>query len=165
MCPEKHPGHITGTVGQHCQVPEDPPKRRGWGAGRGIYAGTGLPVLGLGDFKKESWGGEGRGGGRGKKAEWVSTLICGSQDWKFPAMKPFLLPPTPPPLRPNVHSHPQDPTHCQTSLPSFKMRWLDGITNLMDMNLRKFWELLMDREVGDGQCCSPWGRKEPDTTE
>ena len=40
------------------------------------------------------------------------------------------------------------------------MRWLDGITDLMDMNLSKFLELVMDREAW-----GPWGRKESYTTE
>ena len=43
------------------------------------------------------------------------------------------------------------------------MRWLDGITDSMDMTLRKDWELVKDR--GGLACCSPWGLKESDMTE
>ena len=44
-----------------------------------------------------------------------------------------------------------------------RMRWLDGTTNSMVMNLSKLRELVTDREAL--VCCSPWGHKESDMTE
>ena len=45
-----------------------------------------------------------------------------------------------------------------------RMRWLDGITDVMDMSLSRLLELVMDRE--DWRVAvSPWGRKELDRTE
>ena len=45
-----------------------------------------------------------------------------------------------------------------------RMRWLDGITDSVDMSLSKLWELVMDGQ-GSLAFCSPWGCKELDMTE
>ena len=42
-----------------------------------------------------------------------------------------------------------------------RMRWLDGITDSMDMNWSRLWKIVRDRE---SRCGSTRGHKESDTT-
>ena len=44
-----------------------------------------------------------------------------------------------------------------------RMRWLDGITDSMDVSVSELWELVDGR--GGLACCNSWGRKESNTTE
>ena len=44
-----------------------------------------------------------------------------------------------------------------------RMRWLDGITDSMDLSLSGFQKLVMGQ--GGLVCCDSWGRRESDMTE
>ena len=45
-----------------------------------------------------------------------------------------------------------------------RMRWLDGITDSMDVSLGELQKLVMDGQ-GGLVCCDSWGRKDLHTTE
>ena len=52
-------------------------------------------------------------------------------------------------------------TEARRNRGHWRKRWLDGMTDTTDMNLGKLQEMGRDRRPG----CSPWGRKESETTE
>ena len=43
-----------------------------------------------------------------------------------------------------------------------QMRWLDGITDSMDVSLSQLQEMVKDENLA---CCSPWSHKELEMTE
>ena len=46
---------------------------------------------------------------------------------------------------------------------SQRMRWPDGVTNAMNMNLGKLWDIVRDTEAWCAIVHCSWGRKETDT--
>ena len=44
-----------------------------------------------------------------------------------------------------------------------RMRWLDGITDSMEVSLSKLWDIVEGK--GSLMCCIPWGHKELDRTQ
>ena len=52
-------------------------------------------------------------------------------------------------------------TECRRRKGNIKvMRWLNSITDSLDMSLSKLWEIVRQ---GNLACCNPWGCKESDT--